>query len=173
MAAVRERFGIPNRIDRSVTEYPGWNGAAYIRYYTIVWVDEGEPQLKAHVYLDWCYRDETGSYGPLRAFDIPFDGYGQWDPHPAGGELVDPGATSDEDSDPPSDLFETDTESEGDESMEWESDPEPKPMDLEPEPVDDSEEEPVETESEPDSMDSEPEPDDASESSGSDPDWLP
>ena len=171
MAVVRERFGIPDRIDRSVTEYPGWNGEAYIRYYTIVWVDEGGPQLKAHPYLGWCYRDETGSYGPLRTFDTPFDGYGQWDPRPADGELVDPGTTSEEETAPQPVIFEMDTEE--DEPMEWESDLELEPMDLELEPVVDSEEEPVETESEPDSMDSELESDDASESSGSDPDWLP
>ena len=118
MAGVLQRFEIPDRIDRSVTEYPGRNGEAYIRHYTIVWVDEGGPQLKAHPYLGWCYRDETGSYGPLRTFDTPFDGFGQWDPRPADGELVDPGTTSEEETAPQPVIFEMDTESEEDEPME-------------------------------------------------------
>ena len=71
-------------------EYPGWNGEAYIRHYIIVWVDESGPQLKAHPYLGWCYRDETGVYGPLRSFDIPFDTLGQWDPSTVNGEVLDP-----------------------------------------------------------------------------------
>ena len=94
MAGVLLRFGIPDHIERSVIEYPGWNGEAYIRYYTIVWVDEGRPQLRAHPYLGWCFRDETGQYGPLRSFDIPFDALGQWDPPTVNGEVLNPEASS-------------------------------------------------------------------------------
>ena len=158
MAGVCLRFGIPDHIECSVIEYPGWNGEAYIRYYTIVLVDEGGPQLRAHPYLGWCYRDETGVYGPLRSFDIPFDALGQWDPPTANGEVLDPETPSEASSSSGrrpiiSEMDESNLMDE--EPVDWDPDPEPmeedgelEPMEQDSEPEEDEPtEEPVDAES--------------------------
>ncbi|KAI6684562.1 hypothetical protein NL676_030475 [Syzygium grande] len=88
-------------------------------------------------YLSWCFRDETGYYGPLKTLTTPcLDALGQWDPHAADGEIASPDAMFEEDFDPRPIIYEVnmDSDPKEEEPMEWESDPELKPMELEPEP---------------------------------------
>ncbi|KAI6688829.1 hypothetical protein NL676_025657 [Syzygium grande] len=119
-------------------------GIAWLRkrFYTIVWVDEGRPQLKSHPYLSWCFRDQIDFYGPLRTLDVPFDGLGRWNLHAVDGKVVSPDSVSEADSNPQPVIIEFDLDSELEEPMEWESDPEPEPMEFESEPEEDLEEVP-------------------------------
>ncbi|XP_056169587.1 probable LRR receptor-like serine/threonine-protein kinase At3g47570 [Syzygium oleosum] len=93
MSEVPVRFGIPLQIERAVTEYPVGNGDKYIRYYTLVWIDVGETHYQTHEYIAWCFRNYSGEYGPLRTFDVPFNGLDEVDPQCADEDLVNPEAT--------------------------------------------------------------------------------
>ncbi|XP_030456595.1 uncharacterized protein LOC115677555 [Syzygium oleosum] len=85
------RFGIPMHSENLAIEYPIGNNQAWIKRTIIVYVDVGLPELQPNKYMAWCFKDELDEFGPVRSFDAPFDGVGDWDPSavpPPDGELT-------------------------------------------------------------------------------------
>ena len=63
----------------------------WIRHNLVVWVDVGLQFWQAHTYSVWMFRDGEDEFGPIRGFDVPFDGVGDWNPAavpPPDGELT-------------------------------------------------------------------------------------
>ena len=174
------RFGIPVHVEHVDHEYPGLNpGEAYIRHRTYVWVDVGRPELERHDYLAWSHRIGLENSGPIRGFEglrhanEDAVNWEPWDGFAPDGEVSDPISPPAASSPVPTPVPESEPEVESMEVEQGEEENEPMEVergDEEDEPM----EEPAVTESEPDSTDSEEEPyDSSSESSGSDPDWVP
>ncbi|XP_056176143.1 uncharacterized protein LOC130140539 [Syzygium oleosum] len=91
MNTLPQRFGIPVHSEHSVVEHPVGENQACIKRTTVVWVDVGEPQLQSNKFTEWCFRAGFNEFEPVRSFDVPHDGVGDWDPSavpPPDGELT-------------------------------------------------------------------------------------
>ncbi|XP_030444793.1 GATA type zinc finger protein asd-4-like [Syzygium oleosum] len=118
-----------------------------------MWV---KPELQPNTYRAYCYRDLYRAYGPLRHFDVPFNGGGEWDPSAVlapDGEVLDAGDApvnpSPEPEPEPKPVAPADLELE-EEFEESEPEPEEEPMEPEieeefeePKPESEPEEEPM------------------------------
>ena len=82
-----------------MAEYPKGNGDTYIRHFTTVRVDVSEQHFQAHKYIDWCFRDYSRTYRPLRTFDVLFNGLGDVDRQCADEDLASLEVSFEEDSD--------------------------------------------------------------------------
>ncbi|KAI6699930.1 hypothetical protein NL676_014254 [Syzygium grande] len=152
MSEVPVRFGIPYQIDRDVIEYPVGNGDTYIKHFTTAWVEVGEvdPQCQDGDLASPDYMSKGSSSSGRRSVIWEVDEFDSMDIELAHWDFDEEPMESDEEPEP------------------IESDEEPYSMEV------DSEEEPAETEFKMDSMDFEDElSDSSSESSGSNPDWVP
>ena len=73
-------FGIVMHTDHNKVEYPIDENRTLIKHTLIVWVDIGLPPWQVHIYTAWIFKDGMDEFGPVRGFDVPFDGVGDWDP---------------------------------------------------------------------------------------------
>lgn len=66
----------------------------YLKYYTLVWADVEKTHFETYEYVAWFWRDNTGEYGPLRSFKVPYNGKGVLDLQCHDGDVVDPGTSA-------------------------------------------------------------------------------
>ena len=182
MPEVPVRFGIPLELERSISVHPVGNGELYLRHYSLVWVEVGLGHYETHEYVAWTFWDRFGEeHGPIRSMDIPFNGEGELDRQGPDGDVIDIDMEASDSFDVAPEISEEDEELGGVNFEPAIEDPVPEPMEEEavdpmdveidfPPPVPEAESESG------DAMSSEEDPvisESSSESSGSDPDWIP
>ncbi|XP_056162435.1 uncharacterized protein LOC130136254 [Syzygium oleosum] len=63
----------------------------WVKHTSVVWVDIELPLWQAYTYTAWMFKDGIDEFGPVRGFNVPFDGVGDWDPSaipPPDGEMT-------------------------------------------------------------------------------------